>query len=83
MRTVEPAERDLALRDDIEPSLVPVCTDLISIGSDSIVRRDSTLLGYRAQSNYIYTGPISIGDDVFVGEASVIDINTVMEDAPQ
>jgi non-ribosomal peptide synthetase-like protein len=70
-------------RSVIEPRLVPVCTDLISIGDDTIIRRDSTLLGYRAQSNMIYTGPVSIGSHVFVGEASVLDINTAIEDGAQ
>ncbi len=67
----------------IESTLLPVCTDLISIGDNTIVRRDSAILGYRAQSNYIYTGSISIGDNVFVGEASILDINTAMEDDTQ
>ncbi|MFA9443291.1 MAG: Pls/PosA family non-ribosomal peptide synthetase, partial [Hyphomicrobium sp.] len=39
--------------------------------------------GYRAQSNRIYTGPVRIGDDAFVGVASVLDIDTVMEDGTQ
>ena len=39
--------------------------------------------GYKARSNYIHIGPIRIGDNVFVGEAAVVDINTVMEDDTQ
>ncbi|CAL8971220.1 Linear gramicidin synthase subunit D [Rhodoplanes serenus] len=57
---------------------VPVCTDLIAIGDDTILRKDSILLGYRAQSNFIHTGPVTIGDRAFVGEASVLDIDTAM-----
>ena len=67
----------------INCKFVPVCTDLISIGNDTILRKDSMLLGYRARSNYIHIGPISIGDNAFVGEATVLDINTVMEDHTQ
>ena len=57
---------------------VPVCTDLIAIGENAILRKDSILLGYRAQSNFIHTGPIEIGRNAFVGEASVLDIGTAM-----
>jgi non-ribosomal peptide synthetase-like protein len=67
----------------IHAQLIPVCTDLISIGPNTILRQDSIVLGYKAQSNYIHTGRIDIGADVFIGEASVIDINTVMEDGSQ
>jgi non-ribosomal peptide synthetase-like protein len=67
----------------IATKLLPVCTDLISIGDNSIIRRDAVALGYKAQSNYIYTGKISIGANAFVGEASVLDIDTVMEDGTQ
>jgi non-ribosomal peptide synthetase-like protein len=67
----------------IATKLLPVCTDLISIGDNSIVRRDAIILGYKAQANRIYTGPITIGANAFVGEASVLDINTAMEDNAQ
>ena len=33
----------------------------------------------RRSPNYIHTGSITIGDNAFVGEASVLDIDTVME----
>ncbi len=56
--------------------LVPVCTDLLSIGDNTILRTDCLMLGYKAQANYIYTGAIRIGDDAIVGEASVLDIDT-------
>src|SRR5262249_2084776 len=62
----------------LEGRFVPVCTDLIAIGDNTILRKDSILLGYRAQSNFIHTGPIEIGSNAFVGEASVLDIGTVM-----
>ena len=62
---------------------VPVCTDLLSIGSGTILRTDTLLLGYKAQANHIYTGAITIGDDVIVGEGSVLDIDTAMEDGSQ
>jgi non-ribosomal peptide synthetase-like protein len=61
----------------------PVCTDLISIGDNTILRKDTIALGYRAQSNFIQTGPIEIGRNAFVGEASVIDIDAGMGDDTQ
>ena len=67
----------------IHSTAVPVCTDLISIGDNTILGKDSIVLGYAAQSNYIYTGPVQIGSNAFVGEAGVLDINTVMEDNTQ
>jgi non-ribosomal peptide synthetase-like protein len=67
----------------IDCQLVPVCTDLLSIGDNTILRKDSIVLGYRAQSNFIHTGPISIGSNAFVGEASVLDIATGMGDNSQ
>ena len=61
----------------------PVCTDLISVGDNTILSRGSILKGYRAEAGYIQTGPVSIGSDAFVGEGSVIEINSVMEDGTQ
>ena len=61
----------------------PVCADLLSIGDNTILRKDSIVLGYRAQSNFIHTGAVSIGANAFVGEASVLDIDTVMGDNTQ
>lgn len=67
----------------IESRTIPVCTDLISIGENAVIRKEAVLTGYKAQSNRIYTGPVRIGDDAFVGVASVLDIETVMEDGTQ
>jgi non-ribosomal peptide synthetase-like protein len=62
---------------------VPVCTDLLSIGDDTIVRKDALLAGYRVRSGYIETGAISIGRNAFIGEATVLDIESTMEDDTQ
>ncbi len=64
-------------------SRAPVCADMFAVGDNSIVRNGSFLPGYKAQSNYIQAGPIHIGANAFVGTASVLDINTVMEDNTQ
>ncbi|MCZ7642148.1 MAG: peptide synthetase, partial [Pseudorhodoplanes sp.] len=61
----------------------PVCADMFTIGDNAILRKDTIVLGYRAQSNFIHIGPVEIGANAFVGEASVIDIDTVMGDNTQ
>jgi non-ribosomal peptide synthetase-like protein len=67
----------------IRAKYIPVCTDLISIGANTIVRKDSVINGYKALSNRIHIGPIHIGANAFVGEGGMVDINTVMEDDTQ
>ncbi|MGW0797259.1 Pls/PosA family non-ribosomal peptide synthetase [Streptomyces sp. NPDC002692] len=62
---------------------VPVCTDLLTIGSGSVVRKDSFFLCYRAHAGRIQTGPVTLGRDVFVGEKTVLDIDTAMGDGAQ
>ncbi|MYZ11193.1 peptide synthetase [Streptomyces sp. SID2999] len=62
---------------------VPVCTDLLTIGSGTVIRKDSFFLGYRAHAGYIQTGRITIGRDVYIGEKTVLDIDTSMGDGAQ
>ncbi|MFE0512556.1 Pls/PosA family non-ribosomal peptide synthetase [Streptomyces sp. NPDC058964] len=62
---------------------VPVCTDLLTIGAGTVIRKDSFFLGYRAHAGRIQTGRITLGRDVFVGEKTVLDIDTSMGDAAQ
>ncbi len=67
----------------IECRVPPICTDLFTIGDNTILRKDSVIVSYKARSNYIYTGPVTLGRNVVVGEGSVIDINTEMKDYAQ
>ncbi|WP_443072680.1 Pls/PosA family non-ribosomal peptide synthetase [Streptomyces sp. RPT161] len=62
---------------------VPVCTDLLTVGAGTVIRKDSFLLCYRAHAGRIQTGPVTLGRDVFVGERTVLDINTSMGDGAQ
>ena len=62
---------------------MPVCTDLLTIGDGTVIRKDSFLIGYRAHAGVIQTGPVTLGRDVFVGEKTVLDINTRMGDGAQ
>jgi non-ribosomal peptide synthetase-like protein len=62
---------------------VPVCTDLLTIGDGTVIRKDSYFTGYHAHAGLIETGPVTLGKNVFVGEATVIDIGTTMGDGTQ
>ena len=62
---------------------MPVCTDLLTIGAGTVIRKDSSFTCYRAHAGVIQTGPVSLGKDVFVGEATVLDIGTSMGDGAQ
>jgi non-ribosomal peptide synthetase-like protein len=61
----------------------PVCTDLLTIGPRSVVRKACYLNGYRARAGVIEIAPVTLGEDVFVGEETVLDIGTTMEDSSQ
>jgi non-ribosomal peptide synthetase-like protein len=62
---------------------VPICTDLLSIGDGTIIRKDSFINGYRAQAGFIHVGPISIGKNAVISEGTVIEIDTSMGDGTQ
>src|SRR2546430_8533166 len=62
---------------------VPVCTDLLTIGAGTVIRKEAIFQCYRAQAGRLETGPVTLGRDVFVGERSVLDINTCMGDGAQ
>ena len=55
---------------------VPVCTDLLTIGEGTVIRKDSFFLCYRAYAGHIQTGRVTIGANAFVGEKTVLDIDT-------
>jgi non-ribosomal peptide synthetase-like protein len=62
---------------------VPICTDLLSIGDGTVIRKDSFLNGYQAHAGFIHIGPITIGKNAVISEATVIDIDTSMGDGTQ
>ncbi|GAA2740277.1 non-ribosomal peptide synthetase [Terrabacter aerolatus] len=62
---------------------VPVCTDLLTIGAGTAIRKDTRYACYRAYDGRIQTGPVTLGSDVLVGETSVLDIGTSMGDGAQ
>ncbi|WP_433502284.1 Pls/PosA family non-ribosomal peptide synthetase [Pseudonocardia halophobica] len=62
---------------------LPVCTDLVTIGSGTVIRKDALMPGYRAHAGKIQTGRVTLGQDVVVGDKSVLDIGTAMGDGAQ
>jgi non-ribosomal peptide synthetase-like protein len=62
---------------------VPVCTDLLTIGAGSVVRKESLFAGYRAWRGVIQTGRVTLGKGALVAERTVLDINTSLGDGAQ
>ncbi|MEU3029796.1 Pls/PosA family non-ribosomal peptide synthetase [Streptomyces incarnatus] len=62
---------------------LPVCPDLVTIGAGTVIRKDSFILGYRAHRGRIQTGRITLGEGVFIGEKTTLDIDTAMGDGSQ
>jgi len=63
--------------------VVPVCTDMLIIGDDTVIRRQSSFTGYRAVGGVIQTGPVSIGREALIGEHTVLDIGTSVGNGSQ
>jgi non-ribosomal peptide synthetase-like protein len=64
-------------------SSAPICTDMFSVGDETIIRNGTLMPGYTAEGNFIYTGPVHIGSNAFVGTASVVEIETRIGDNAQ
>ncbi|MFE5160979.1 Pls/PosA family non-ribosomal peptide synthetase [Streptomyces sp. NPDC056697] len=62
---------------------VPICTDLLTIGAGTVIRKETFLNGYRARDGVIETGPVTIGAGAFVGEHSTLDIGVRLGDTAQ
>ncbi|MGW5481996.1 Pls/PosA family non-ribosomal peptide synthetase [Streptomyces sp. NPDC004008] len=60
---------------------IPVATDLLTIGDDTVLRKESFFLCYRAQAGRIRTGPVTLGSNVVIGEKTVLDIDTFVGDS--
>lgn len=61
----------------------PACPDLLSVGADAVVRKDSVFPCYSAHAGMIHTGRVTIGAGAFVGELAVLDIETSIGDRAQ
>jgi non-ribosomal peptide synthetase-like protein len=64
-------------------SPTPVCTDLLTIGDGTVVRKGAFLSCYRAHAGVIETGSVTLGREVVISETTVLDIETSMGDRAQ
>ncbi len=62
---------------------VPVCTDLLSIGDDTVIRADVSFTGYSGRSGRIRTGPVTLGSGVLVGQHAVLAPGVMLGDGAQ
>ncbi len=62
---------------------VPVCTDLLTVGAGTVIRKDAYFTCYRARAGVIRTGTVTLGQNVLVSEATVLDIGTSLGDGAQ
>jgi non-ribosomal peptide synthetase-like protein len=62
---------------------VPVATDLVTVGHGTVIHKDCSFTGYRAVAGALQLGRVTLGADVFVGEKTVLDIDTAMGDGAQ
>ncbi|NMO55197.1 peptide synthetase [Actinoplanes sp. TBRC 11911] len=61
----------------------PTCTDLLTVGDGTVIRNHTFFTCYRAVAGMLQTGAVTLGRDVYVGEKSVLDIETAMGDGAQ
>jgi non-ribosomal peptide synthetase-like protein len=57
---------------------VPACPDLLTVGDNTVIHKDSSFLCYRATAGSIEMGPVSLGNNVLVSERTTLDIGTSM-----
>ena len=62
---------------------LPVATDLLTVGADTIIRKDSTFTGYRAVAGKIQIGRVTSAGTSFVGDKTVLDLDTEIGDGAQ
>ena len=55
-------------------------TDLITVGENSCIGAETSLMGYKIENQELVIGSIEIGDNCYIGSHSDIAINTKMED---
>ena len=53
---------------------VPVCTDLLMVGANAVVRADTSFTGWALRDGHLITGPVSVGAHAHVGEGTVLDV---------
>ena len=59
---------------------LPICTDLLSVGANTIVQSGTNIDCHKAVSGQMFTGSVSLSNNVSVGHGSRLDLNTAMGD---
>lgn len=59
---------------------LPVCTDLLSVGANTIVQSGTSIDCHKAVSGRMITGNVSLSDNVSVGHGSRLDLDTAIAD---
>ena len=67
----------------IATASVPVAADLLEVGEDAVIARRVVAPGYGAVGQNLHFGPIRLGKGAYVGEASVLDIDSALGDFAQ
>ncbi|MFI8993359.1 Pls/PosA family non-ribosomal peptide synthetase [Streptomyces sp. NPDC053542] len=62
---------------------VPVCTDLLTVGDNTVISKDSYFTCYRAEAGWIRTDTVTLGKNVYISEATVLDIDCSLGDETQ
>ena len=62
---------------------VPVAAHRFSVGAHAVVNASATMQGYVTVGNRLHFGDIRLGNHAFVGEGSVLDIDTAIGDFGQ
>ncbi len=58
----------------------PTFPDLVSVGSNTMIREKVYMAARTVRNGYIIPGPITIGDNVFVSPVCVLDAGSTLED---
>lgn len=56
----------------------PACPDMITLGADALVGRESEITGYRADGDRLRFGRVEIGDGAIVGDKCLLDVDTAL-----
>ena len=66
-----------------QSSSLPLATDLVSVGADTVVSKGALVSAYRIDAGWVRLGPVRLGSGVYVGGRSVLDVDTHMGDGSE
>ncbi|MDR7082903.1 non-ribosomal peptide synthetase-like protein [Arthrobacter ginsengisoli] len=57
---------------------VPGCPDLLTVGDNTVIHKNASILCYRAHSGIIEKGTVTLGRNVLISERTTLDIGSSM-----